>query len=575
MKAVFDIEANGLEPTRVWCIYAKLHTTPWIEKFFGPEEIESFGDWLKENHVDTLVGHNIIGYDIPVLEKLVYGFKWEGAVEDTLVMSRLDNPSRKHNLKAWGEYLGDYKIGFEDFTKYSDAMKEYCIQDVSVTYKVYDLMLQSNLHPTALEIEHEVAKVIHQQTENGWRFDYIKATSLMAELKDEMMKAEDTVREVFQPLPTFKPVPFPKNPYKKDGSVSAALQRHLDNQSYLHPEKGWGHIIYPEFNLASRQQIGRYLQHFGWNPLEYTETGQPIVSETILEKVDIPEAQLIAKYLMLQKRLGLLDSWMDSLRITTSRIHGSVNSNGARTGRMTHSKPNLAQVPAVYSPYGDKCRALFKVEKGYKLVGVDASGLELRMLAHYMNDKKYTEEILNGDIHTANQMAAQLESRDEAKTFIYAFLYGAGDEKIGSIIGGEAEDGKRLKTNFLDNTPALADLRRRITKMSQSGRLEGLDGRQLLIDKPHTALNTLFQSAGAIVMKKALLILKDKADAAHIDYKFVGNIHDEIQTEVIEDQADMFGRLAVQSIVEAGEYFNLNCPLDGEYKIGDNWSETH
>ena len=197
------------------------------------------------------------------------------------------------------------------------------------------------------------------------------------------------------------------------------------------------------------------------------------------------------------------------------------------------------------------------------------------MLAHYMNDPEYTKEILHGDIHTANQRAAGLATRDQAKTFIYAFLYGAGDAKIGTISGGSARTGKRLKEKFLSNTPALADLRDRVTSAANRGYLIGLDGRRLWIRSPHAALNTLLQSAGAIVMKKALTILDEYAKIYKLSYKFVGNIHDEIQAEVREDHAQTFGWLAVECIKAAGIQLNLRCPLDGDYKIGETWAQTH
>ena len=277
---------------------------------------------------------------------------------------------------------------------------------------------------------------------------------------------------------------------------------------------------------------------------------------------------------MLQKRYAQVTSWLNALS-DDGRIRGYVNPCGTVTGRMTHSKPNLAQVPAVYSPYGKECRELFTVPKRYKLVGMDASGLELRMLAHYMNDNDYTYEVLNGDIHTANQRAAGLESRDKAKTFIYAFLYGAGDGKIGEIVGGTARQGAVLKENFLNNTPALAALRSRVTTAAGKGYLKGLDGRRIKVRSEHSALNTLLQGAGAVVMKQALVHLEDYANAEGIDYHFIGNIHDEIQTEVREDQATRFGELAVQAVIDTTESLNLRCPLDAEYKIGSNWADTH
>jgi len=274
-----------------------------------------------------------------------------------------------------------------------------------------------------------------------------------------------------------------------------------------------------------------------------------------------------------------VQSWVDAIEID-GRVRGYVNPIGAVTGRMTHSKPNMAQVPASYSPYGKECRKLWTVPKGYKLVGCDASSLELRMLAHYMNDSDYTEEVISGDIHSANQKSAGLATRDQAKTFIYAFLYGAGDEKIGTIVGGDRKKhysfiGRTVKKQFLDNTPALKSLRERVTTASKRGYLIGLDGRRIWVRSEHSALNTLLQGAGAIIMKKALVLLDEYAILKGIDYKIIGNIHDEIQSEVHEKDAKVFGEIAVMAIKKAGEEFNLNCPLDGQYKVGETWEQTH
>jgi DNA polymerase I-like protein with 3'-5' exonuclease and polymerase domains len=388
--------------------------------------------------------------------------------------------------------------------------------------------------------------------------------------------------------------------HNKDGSISKRYQAQLDKGAHWLDEgdeiididndwgyKKWGYFDYPEFNLGSRQQIAKYLQHFGWKPKSFTEKGNPIVDEKVLKSVKIPEAQLIVDYLTLTKRIAMVKSWVEAVDERTGRVHGKVNPCGAVTGRMTHSKPNCAQVPATKhgkdgkvlwgfeGGYGADCRNLWTVPEGYKLVGCDASGLELRMLAHYMNDEAYTNEILNGDIHSANQKSAGLQTRDQAKTFIYAFLYGAGDSKIGEVAGGGAKRGRILKKNFLDNTPALKHLRSKVTDSSKKGWVTGLDGRKLHIRSEHSALNTLLQSAGAVVMKKALVLLDQYAKQYNIDYKFVLNVHDEFQCEVRDDQADFFGGLAVGAIIKAGKSFNLNCPLDGEYKVGETWQQTH
>ena len=571
-QVVFDIEANGLKPTKVWVIVACDLSNRELQVFSG-DTLQDFNAYIKDAEV---IGHNIIGYDIPVLERLLGTDFSSCKVTDTLVLSRLTDPSREggHSLDSWGQRLGFAKGEHNDWTTFSQDMVEYCKQDVRVNCKVYDALqgVLANFGSESIDLEHNVQNIINRQTETGWLLDQEHAFILLAKLKEKKYELEEMVHEKFIPLPTFVREITPK--YKKDGSLSVVGLRFAGEQwgNYI---QTFSRIDYPEFNLGSRQQIGRYLQYFGWKPTKFTEKGQAIVDESVLATVtDIPEASMIAEYLMLQKRIAQVQSWLDAVE-DDGRVHGYVNSNGAVTGRMTHSSPNMAQVPSVNAEYGADCRACWTSPKGYKIVGMDASGLELRMLAHYMKDEAYTNEILTGDIHTANQLASGVDTRSQAKTFIYAFLYGAGDAKIGSIVGGDARDGRRLKEKFLSNTPSLRELRERVSVSATRGYVFGLDRRRVYVRSEHSALNTLLQSAGAIVMKKALCLLDEYATLWGLDYKFVGNIHDEIQTEVREDQAEQFGRLAVSCIEAAGQHYKLNCPLAGEYKIGDNWSETH
>lgn len=575
-EIIFDIETNGTNPSIIWCISAKPLVPYWGDwnKLFVGEDILKFPKWLEEEECKTLIGHNIIGYDLPVLKRLM-NFDWKGEVKDTLVISRLSNPSREegHSLKSWGEQLGYLKLGYEDWTKYTKEMGEYCIKDVEISKRVY-LLLRNRVGKEALDLEQKVHKICSSQTRVGWKFNLRKATNLMAILKEEIFKVEEEVRSVFVPLKDFLELKELKIKHKKDDSRSKAYQNQLDKGAYRNTEGIWGMDYWPEFNLGSRIQIAKHLKHYGWEPKEFTPTGRALVNEKVLDDIEIPQAKLINRFLMLQKRIAMLTNWMSALGVD-ERIHGYVNSCGAVTGRMTHSSPNLAQVPANYSAYGRECRELFIVEPAYKLVGMDASGLELRMLAHYLNDSNYTREILEGDIHTANQQMAGLQSRDQAKTFIYAFLYGAGDSKIGEVVGGSAKEGKALKKAFLKNNPALKTLRENIIGESRQGFIKGLDGRKIWIRSEHAALNTLLQSAGAIVMKQALVLLDEHATRHELNFKFVGNIHDEIQAEVLTQNVHSYGALAVKCLKLAGEHFKLNCPLDGEYKVGNNWAETH
>ena len=491
-------------------------------------------------------------------------------------MSRLYNPSLDggHSLDAWGQRLNFPKGDYHDWTTLTPAMVEYCQQDVRVTERLYAKLKQEldGFGADSIDLEHTVQIEITKQINNGWLLDQRKATDLVAELQEKQHDVEDKVHEKFKPLPTFVKEITPK--YKKDGDLSSVGLKFLGDD-WVNVDGPFSRIDWPEFNLGSRKQIGRYLRRFGWKPDKFTETGQPIVDEKVLEGVThIPEAQLIAEYLMVQKRIAQVQSWIDAVE-DDGRVHGQVNAIGAVTGRMTHSSPNMAQVPAVGAPYGYECRDCWTVPNGYKLVGVDASGLELRMLAHYMDDKEYTNEILNGDVHSANQRNAGLPSRNQAKTFIYAFLYGAGDVKIGSIVGGSQRHGAELRQRFLENTPALAELREKVSTAAQRGYLRGLDGRCLHIRSEHSALNTLLQSAGAVVMKKALAIFTDFAPKWNLTYKLLGSIHDEYQIEAPADQAETVGWLMVESIKAAGVAFDMRCPLDGEYKVGNSWAETH
>jgi len=571
-QIVFDIEANGLQPTKVWVIVACDLSNQETVVFSG-DTLQDFNAYIKDAEV---IGHNIIGYDVPVLERLLGTDFSSCKITDTLVLSRLTEPSREggHSLDNWGQQLGFPKGEHSDWNTFSQDMVDYCKQDVLVNVKVYNALrsVLAGFGSESISLEHQVQSIITKQTDNGWLLDQEHAFVLLAKLKEKKYDLEDKVHETFKPLPTFIKEITPK--YKKDGTMSVVGLKFLGDSwsDYIAP---FSRVDYPEFNLGSRQQIGRYLQYFGWKPKKFTEKGQAIVDEAILSKVtNIPEANMIAEYLMVQKRIAQVQSWLDAVE-DDGRVHGYVNSNGAVTGRMTHSSPNVAQVPSSGAPYGADCRACWTSPKGYKIVGMDASGLELRMLAHYMNDEGYTNEILTGDIHTANQLASGVDTRSQAKTFIYAFLYGAGDAKIGSIVGGTAVDGRRLKKKFLSNTPSLRDLRERVSVASGRGYVHGLDRRRVAVRSEHAALNTLLQSAGAIVMKKALCLLDEYAKAWNLDYKFIGNIHDEIQTEVKESEADVFGRLAVSCIEAAGIHYKLNCPLAGEYQVGDNWSETH
>ena len=579
---VFDIETDGLDPTQIYCM-SVFDTETHAQFNFKPDVI-SEGLWLLES-ADKLIGHNIIGFDIPVIKKLCGIDLSNKKIVDTLVLSRLFNPVRgAHSLEAWGYKLECHKMEFNEYDKYSEDMLKYCAQDVLLNYKVYEELKRESKGFTSesVNLETDTYKIITDQRQHGFMLDVKLAEELLKQFNDELKITEDKVHKTFKPRINKRVI---YSQHTKDGVLrkmgldTNGKQMRLTAEEYDIFDKGSSTTVVrvseEEFKLGSRQQIGEYLQEFGWKPKHFTPTGQPKVDEKILSTVkNIPEAALIAKYLMLQKRIAQVSSWLKFLN--DKRVHGSVISNGTITGRMSHRDPNMAQIPSLASPYGKECRACWTVPKGYKLVGVDASGLELRMLAHYLNDEEFINDILNGDIHTANQNRAGLQSRSQAKTFIYAFLYGAGDAKIGSVVGGSKAEGKRIKQSFLNNFPSLKSLRNRITREAdKNGFIKGLDGRKIFIRSSHAALNSLLQGAGAIVMKRALIILNEAIHNAGLDAHCVANVHDEWQIETREDHVDELGSLAVNAIRSAGIYYKLTCPLDGQYKVGGTWSETH
>ena len=595
MNLVFDIETDGLDPHKIFCI-STIDVDTQEQKNFDVSNVCNGLAYLMQ--ADKLIGHNIIGFDIPAIKKLYRVDLSDKKLVDTLVLSRLFNPVRaSHSLEAWGYKLGFQKIDFDKYDEYSEEMMEYCANDVQLNLKVYEALKRESKGFTSesVNLERDTYKVITKQREHGFMLDVTLAQKLLEEFEKEIKLTEKEVHKTFKPR-IDRRVIYPQHTkdgvLRKMGLDTKGKQTRLTDDEYDIFDKGQSDTVVREseepFKLGSRQQIGEYLQQFGWKPKEFTPTGQPKVDERILNKVkDIPEAALIAKYLMLQKRIAQVSSWLTFLPESfiansegcvelAARVHGSVITNGTITGRMSHRDPNMAQIPSLASPYGKECRSCWTVADKFKLVGIDASGLELRMLAHYLNDEEFTDDIINGDIHTANQKRAGLKSRNQAKTFIYAFLYGAGDAKIGSVIGGNKAEGKRVKQSFLANFGTLKTFRNRITREAeQNGFIKGLDGRKIFIRSAHAALNSLLQGAGAIVMKRALIIFDELIKENNLLANCVANVHDEWQVEVLEEEAEQLGQLGVDAIRDAGVYYNLNCPLDGEYKIGGNWSETH
>lgn len=581
--AIFDLETNGLldEVQTIHCLVYYDLEQKQLHSFDYADVVDGL---IQLGEYDTLVGHNIIGYDIPVIRKLYPDVQLTDNVVDTLILSKLayynmhsideqkDIPSNlkgRHSLEAWGYRLNDNKGDFgkqEDaWDNYTPEMLEYCEQDVKLSVKLYRKLLKKDWLPAeALRIEQEFAKIMVEQTITGWKFDVDKAQRLHVELMQDKEAIEKELYETFKPKYLYKGEKhYARAPFNRLGVA------HWYNSA----------VEYTPFNPASRQHIALWLGDlYGWKP-KMSEKGNPIVDSVVLSKLKYPEAKLLVKFFDINKLIGMVaegnNAWL-KLVGNDDRIHGQLDTVGAVTGRCTHRKPNVAQTPSGRAFKGKECRELFVAKKGYSIVGVDASGLELRMLAHYMAkwDKgAYGKQVLEGDIHTVNQNAAGLDTRDQAKTFIYAFLYGAGDGKIGSIVGGKAKEGKALKDKFFETLPALEKLITSVTKSAAKGYITGLTGRRLYIRSPHAALNTLLQSAGAYVMKYYTVALYN--NLKEYDATMVGNIHDEVQLEVLDSQVDEVKKIAEASFAEVTALLDFRIKLEGEAQDGQSWYDTH
>lgn len=634
---VFDLETNGLldSVTKIHCINMLDTETGKALRFNAGVYADgtssgadgSIEDALSLLSTADIAGQNIIKYDNLVLQKLYPTWKPTGRVFDTRVASaviwtnmadhdfsalrrgRLPPEFQakgligRHSLAAWGYRLGLHKGDFApaDYghtwatIPFIKDMDDYCMRDCEVTRRWIEVIRKRDYSQECLDLEHRVAEIITQQERNGFCFDAEAASRLLASLQIKRAKLTDELTPLFPPWRAEDGKPFvPKRDNARLGYKAGV------------PVQKYKTVV---FNPASRDHIAsRLVAIHGWQPEAFTDGGKPKVDETVLSSLPYPEAAKLAEYMTLEKRIGQIgegdEAWLKRAR--GGRIHGSVNTNGAVTGRMTHNHPNVAQVPRVGTLYGAECRACFTASPGMVLVGCDAEGLELRMLAHYMamwDAGEYGEAVVNGkkeagtDVHTVNQRAVGLRSRDSAKTFVYALIYGAGDYKLGTVVYDDfdADTSARFNTKYADSEarrkalsrlgkgrrarimaalPALAKLTEAVKAKAKSrGYLHGLDGRQLHIRSEHAALNTLLQSGGAVVMKKALVIFEEAA--ASIPHNLVANIHDEIQMETQSEHAEELGRLCADCIRLAGEHFKLDCPLSGSYGVGANWAETH
>ena len=605
-KLIVDIETNAIQDWDNLTDLSEVHCIALLDERTDNEEVHSYNSKTLGalnraadlvGVADVIIGHNLINFDWPAMVKMYPSVLLNPPhLVDTKVLAACIHPDLKNedyrrgddfpkqyagrnSLKAWGLRLGVLKDDHgdtEDWSVWSPEMEEYCRQDVRVTLALYNHLLSSSPSKSMLYLEHAFAIAIQKQVANGFPFDVEKANKLAARLMKKRSELEGELQELFSPTVVETKTPIWKTPDGKTWKTKKSAV--AEGWKPTEVERGPNRTKEIPFNPGSRDQIAERLMADGWKPQAY-EGKRPEINEGVLKSIGTPEASLLLDYLLVQKRLGALaegaNAWMSMER--NGRIHGSVNTNGTYSGRCSHSRPNLAQVPASRAPYGAECRELFKAPEGKVLVGADASGIELRVLAHYLApwDKgAYGNIIVQGDIHVANQKAAGLSTRDEAKKFIYMLIYGAGNRALGEIVGGGEKEGKELRNKFMQKIPAFAKLTQAVKdSVNLKGTLVGLDGRILPARKVFSAVNLLCQSAAAVIMKQALVEFVARAE--NYEYEMHANVHDEVQFSCGHADAGTLGKMFVSSIKKAGEILNVRCPLDGAYIIGYNWSDTH
>lgn len=635
-KAVYDIEGNGLlvpiydskedklipPCDTIWCMVIKDQQTKEVFRYRPDEIVDGYKKLLE---YDKVIGHNVTGYDGPVLEELVGKPNNLPPLKnvDTYIMSRLlyaprktPTPSGNHSIEAYGEKFKYPKLEFDDWSKFTEEMLEYCVVDVEIGERTYDF-LYNEMGPElyqAYSCEHEFAEIISEQMFTGACLDLEAHTNLIQVLHVAAAEARDKLVDINPPGNTTY-LKTPRYYFNPDDGKKFSLKGDAPTKLRKRLIKGPPKKKIKQFNPNSAPQLADYFINVkGYVPTKFTDSGAPSFGEEVLEKMPYDEAEIILDYRIADKRLSQCNSWLNFLY--KGRVHGSVNTMGATTYRCTHNNPNMTAVPASRKPYGKECRGVWVAQEGWELTGTDAKGLELRMLANALypyDNGQYIDLVLSGEAHNRNQEILELNDRDTAKTVIYAFNYSAGLLKLGRIcreseglrVGSEnlklhpgyiqylkdnnwyteenvtyAKMGKLVKSRLFKNIHGLSDLIASLTdEYKKYGWILGIDGRRIHVDSMHSILNRRLQSDGGIVMKYSLIehrrLLTNAGLLSRIDYNYILNVHDEFQTEHKPEHRKLIQVSGHQSIETAGKLLNIQCPLAGDSSSGRSWAETH
>lgn len=619
-----DIEADSLTPTKVWAIGCLEHDTGETRIFRRPDlNPKPFVEYARK--VTGWVFHHGLGYDVPAINSLVADVLDPSTVIDTLVISRLLNFQRPggHSLESYGEEFGSPKIKFNDFSQLTEEMITYLRQDLVVGHKLFEKFKDYIFSPRwkeALRTEHDTAWFCTQMSKNGFSYDLNKSDELLDKINKELYSLDIEIQKAFPPRSKLVREINPE--LTKHGTFHRKDFRWYDGTDYsiFTPGAPFSLIKFDEFNAGSPKQIVERLNEAGWKPFEKTKTHIQAERDRDSEKLarlretgwkvseanlatlppDAPEAaRSLARRILLASRKGDIEEWLGSYNRDTGRIHGSFMPIGAWTHRASHQRPNTANIATGKSLYAHEMRSLWTAAKDRLLIGVDADGIQLRIFAHYCHDERLVDAILRGDkatrtdIHSLNQRALGdvCKTRDQAKTYIYAFLLGAGDAKLASVLECSLREAKEARKKFLEFYPGLKHLKsHQVPQDASRGYFEGFDGRLVLCDSEHLMLAGYLQNGESVVMKKAKQIWWNKLVKEKVPFWLVNWVHDEWQTETINDwdTAMYIAQTQADAIREVGEIYNLFCPLAGSFMtedpnnkdqmiptIGHTWVQTH
>lgn len=597
MRVVFDIEADDLLATKIWCCCCyDLDSQTW--KVFRDGDAEQARQYFEA--ADQVIGHNIIDFDLPTLKRL-----WSinvpiKKVFDTVVASRLANPKRPkgHSLREWGEALGNYKDRFEDWSHWTQEMEDYCKQDVRVTCDVFKKVQQElrGFSKISIDLEMRSQYLLSIQHWNGFDFDMEGAIALKSKMMAEYFPLIQKLQDAFPPRKVL--VGTYQARRKKDGSLTGKSAEIIlkPNVEKTDTPDLYNVYEYKEFMIDSPSEIRERMKPY-WHPVIWnkpTKDGSvtPKVCDENLETVgdDAPEAiKDIVRCKILKSRSTLVQSFIDACW-KDNRVHGDVISVGASSNRMAHRNPNTGNIPNDKSLYGHECRALYRAPEGRRIVGCDASGIQLRALAHYVKDPELVKQITDGDIHVHmakvyglmpadtvyDENIKELKmARSRGKTITYAILMGAGAAKIGQLAGGDDKLGRHIMKRLESGIHGWSKFKSAIEIRAKIGYFIGLDGRRIALPNAHKGMSFYLQSFEQAVVKWVMWNAYLRLRKAGIVFKQVAVVHDEIQYEVNEADAEQVGQIVQQCFRDAGVYFNTFCPLEGEYKVGKDWSESH